>query len=91
MNTQGSVKTRYISRARYEALGVLVKMFNRKRLDEAGDLPALYVCHLARTFEAAMKHGPTRSRVYFIREAEQYIECIYPRRIKYKPVPESEE
>lgn len=74
------IKTRYISRARYDLFRGLIEQYTRKRLDEDSALPALYASHRQN------RHG----RAYLVSDIDERIEPVFRKRVVYRPVPENE-
>lgn len=74
------IKTRFISRARYDLFRRLIEQYTRKRLDEEEGLPALY---------SAPQHN-WHGRAYLVSSADERIEPVFRKWVVYRPVPENE-
>lgn len=79
MTTQGNgIRTRFISRERYDLLRRLIEQYTERRLEEEGELPAVYVGHRLSFFG--------RGRAYLVHDADEWIDLSFRKRVKYRPV-----
>lgn len=76
------IRTRFISRERYDLFRRLIEQHTRKRLEEEGELPSLYVGHRPSFFG--------RGRAYLVHDTGGWIDPCFRKRVKYRPVPEQE-
>lgn len=79
------IPTRFISRKRFDLFRQLIERYTRKRLDEDGKLPALYV-------QATVEENHKR-HAYLVHDAKGNgsISPPFRKRVIYRPIPEDEE
>lgn len=77
MSTQEGIKTRYISRARYDLFRRMIEQYTHKKLGEDSTFPALYTSH---------RHN-RRGRAYLVRDEQEQIDPVFRKRVVYRPIP----
>jgi hypothetical protein len=75
------IRVRFISQERFDLYRSLIERCTRKRLDEEGDLPAVY---------GAARHNNWHGRAYMVHDAEKWIDPVFRKRIIYRPMPKEE-